>query len=55
MIDSPQKPDVRVPAVPRKGGDLNAEQEKLSLGGKSGASVINSPTTPKLGGKSGAR
>lgn len=53
-ISSPQDPKVSVPAVPRKGGDLNADQEKVNLGGKSGSSVINSPATPKLGGKGGA-
>lgn len=48
-ISSPQEPKVAVPAVPRKGGDLNADQVKVNLGGKSGSGVIDSPTTPKLG------
>jgi hypothetical protein len=53
-IDSPQNPAVKVPATPRKNGDLDADQVKVSLGGKSGSGVIDSPTSPKLGGKNGA-
>jgi hypothetical protein len=52
-IDSPQKPAIPIPATPRKEGDLKADQEMVDLGGKSGSSAISSPTSPKLGGKSG--
>ena len=55
MIDSPQKPAVKVPATPRKEGDLKADQEMVSLGGKHGSGTIDSPTSPKLGGKEGAK
>ena len=52
-ISSPQDPKVSTPATPRKGNDLGADQEMVDLGGKSGSSTINSPSSPKLGGKSG--
>lgn len=49
-IDSPQDPAIRVPPTPRKGGDLNADQLKVNLSAK-GSAPIDSPTSPKLGGK----
>ena len=54
-MNSPQDNKVKVPATPRKGGDLNADQVKVSLGGKMGSGVISSPSSPKLGGKDGAK
>ena len=53
-ISSPQDPKVK--SIPSQGGngrDLNADQLKVALGGKQGSGAIDSPTSPKLGGKRG--
>lgn len=54
-LSSPQDNKVKVAATPRKGGDLMADQEKVSLGGKSGSGSISSPSSPNLGGKNGQK
>lgn len=53
-ISSPQDPKVKTPSTGRQSNaDLGADQEMVSLGGKSGSGTIESPTSPKLGGKQG--
>jgi hypothetical protein len=53
-IDSPQVPKVKpITAKRASGNDLDAEQLAVSLGGKSGSGAIDSPSSPKLGGKDG--
>lgn len=55
-ISSPQEPKVATPSTGRQSnGDLNADQEKVNLGGKMGSGVIESPSSPKLGGKNGQK